>query len=636
MLSYLKESEIRLLRERRGWTQSMLAEFAGIGESGISRIETFGRGISDNAFANLMNEMNVPVETLFYPYLNTSAVSAYGLKAHILHCLYWGNHYPNILKKAEYLITELSNIEGFDMGANRQVVLRCLAYLYRLQGNPPDEILDITKEGIALTYPEFNPEKFTGNMLMFSEPELIQSQAIAYHRKGDTGKGIALLQQTAKDFILPPQDDRSRETLLAPIQLDLSRLLMESGFYDRAMEICNIGITTSNKRNGGKYTPEFTLLKAKILYHTGNKKECAALLPAVFASLILMRNQPMAKEVKEYANKLGMNFETFNMENELVNLPDLTTEYFNVPECKNIGDFFYALRDATGMNLEEAYYGICSKSILSKLENHSRSTSLFNMEALMQRYGVSTSTYFAVFASNKDFNALQLRNKVNIRLAQGLYNDETVALLNELAKTPHFKRNLGQHFIKSAEAELYSARNGYDNKHMEMLKDAWLTTRKSYDEENITKLRLMYSEVLTLNQIGINLCETGDLRRGVRLFEDLCTNIKRHYIDEDERMRILPAVLSNHAKYRGMMGDRSYALELATEGSEMCVKYGYMDDAAGFAVTIAYNMLELGDKEKSLPIFAQAFHALGLVGEAEVKERVRVHVKERLEVDLAK
>ena len=447
-----------------------------------------------------------------------------------------------------------------------------------------------------------------------------------------------MLQQTAKNFILPPQDDRSRETLLAPIQLDLAQLLFNSKDYDKAMEMCNKGMATSNKRNGGKYTPDFALLKVEILHCTGNKKECAALLPSVFASFALMRNQPMAKEVKAYANKLGISFETFNMENEPVSLPDFTTEYFNVPKCKNIGDFFCALRDAAGMSPEEAYHGICSKSILSKLENHSKPTSLFNLEALMQRYGVSTSTYFATFASYKDFNALQLRNKVNIRLAQGLYNDETATLLNELAENPHFKRDLGKHFIKSAGAELYSARNGYDSKHMEMLKDAWLTTRKNYDEDNITKLHLMYSEVLTLNQIGINLCETGDLRRGVRLFEDLCINIKRHYVDEDERMRIYPAILCNHSKYRGMMGDRSYALELAIEGDEICVKHGYMDDVSHFAINRACNMLDLGGegKEKSLPIFAQAFHAFGLVGETENQKRVRAHVKERFGVDLAK
>jgi len=576
------------------------------------------------------------METLFYPYLNTSSINAYGLRDQIVHGLYWGEHYPQSLKNAEALITELNKMHGFDSGINYQAVLRCLAYLYELQGKTPGEILDITKEGIALTYPEFNSKNFTGSMLMFCEPELIQSQALAYHRKGETGKGIELLQQTAKDFILPPQDDRSRETLLAPILLDLSRLLMESKSYDKAMEICNKGIMASSKCNSGKYTPDFTLLKAQILYHTNNKKECAALLPSVFASFSLMRKQSMAKEVKDYANKLGINFETFDMENQPVSLPDLSVEYFNVPECKNIGDFFRALRYKTEMNPEEAYYGICSKSILNKLENHSQSTSLFNMEALMQRYGVSTSTYFATFASYKDFNVLQLRNKVNIRLAQGLYNDETVELLSELAKTPHFKRNLGQHFIKSAKAELYSARNGYDAKHMEMLKDAWLTTRKSYDEDNIKKLRLMYSEVLTLNQIGINLCETGELRRGVRLFDDLCTNIKRHYTDEDERMRIYPAVLRNHATYRGRMGDRPHALELAIEGDEMCVKHGYLDDVAGFAVTRAYNMMELGGegKEKSLPIFAQAYHALGLVGRPVVKERVGLRVKERFNIDL--
>jgi len=183
MLGFLKEGEIRLLRERRGWTQSMLAELSMMEESSISRVETLGRSIGDKTFANLMSHMGIPVETLFQPYLNTSSISAYRLKEQILHNLYWGKYYPKALKNAESLIAKLSNMDGFDTGVNRQLILRCLAHIYHLQEKKPSEIIDMTKEGINLTYPEFNSKNFTGNMLMFNEPELIQSQAMAYHKK---------------------------------------------------------------------------------------------------------------------------------------------------------------------------------------------------------------------------------------------------------------------------------------------------------------------------------------------------------------------------------------------------------------------------------------------------------------------
>ncbi|MCL2217462.1 MAG: helix-turn-helix domain-containing protein [Defluviitaleaceae bacterium] len=633
MLGFLKENVIGQLRRRRKWTQTELAGYSGLDKFFVSRFETHVRSPRDKAFASMMRALDLPEDTLFCPCLDTSSIHVFGLKDQLLHELQWGIHYPERLKKAENLLMELSGTDGFDVGINKQFILSCTARLYEAQGKHPGEILDITKEGLATTYPEFDPETFRGDMLLFCEPELIHSRALAYRRMGNTDKSIGLLRRMSTGLARLPQDDRSKESLLAPVLLDLSRLLLDTGYYDHAMNACEEGMRMSNKRNKGKYTPDFTFIKAKALHKAGSIKESEALFLSACASFSLMRKQNAAKEVKEYANRLGISFETFDMENQPVNVPNLSVEHGSVISCKTLGEFFYGLRAETGMTIAEACEGICNKSILNRLENNSKSTSIFNLEALLQRYGRCTNKYFTPFLSLKDFDILQLRNRINLMLATGQYA-EAEAHLGKLADVKLFKRGMNLQYIKLAEAQIYNDKHGYNDRCMEMLKDAWLTTRKVFDEDSIAKTRLSYSEIVITNLIGLHMCESGELRRGVRLLESLCNSMKHYYVDESARIRMYPAVLYNLSKFMGRMGARNDAYALALEGDELCTKHGDFDMLSSFAINRAVNLSELGDKEKSVPIFAQAFYSAGLLGEIANQVAIRQYVKERLGINL--
>jgi len=652
MFGFTREGLIQFLRKRAEWTQAELAKQSELEWRDIHRYENLKRSPRDEQFKQIMDTFGLPTDTFFCPYLDVFDTGIFALKDQILYELHWGAHYPDRLKKAETLLMELMKADSFDSGINRQFILSCMARLYELQGKPPGEILDITQEGLSITYPDFDPGDFAGDILLFAEPELIQSQALALHKKGSTGKAIALLQRTKEGLDKLPQDSRSKETLLAPILLNLSRLLLASNDYNKALEVCNEGFTLSNKRNRGMYTPDFAFLKAKIL-SPDKPKECGELLAGACGSFSLMRKQNMAKEVKEYAKSLGFKFETYGMEDEPVQVPDLTVAYGDNISCKNLGEFFKGLRFAADLDIKEACKGICSESTLYKLENYSTSTDIFTQEALLQRYGRFASKYFAVFMSVKDHNVLQLRNEVNLSLAQGKYADMkekkdsesepkvipgAETLVSELGKISIFKKNMNLQYVQSVEAEIYRDKNRYDDKHLEMLLKAWHTTQGKFDVDKIPMTRLTYGEIVTLNQIGLNYCGTGERRKGVKVFENLCTSMNRYYVDEMERMRMYPTVLANRVKHIGILGDRNYALELAKEGDEMCVKHGNLDTLSRFAIARAYNMLELStekeEKEKSIPIFAQAYHASKVVGEANNQENVRRHVKERFNIDL--
>jgi len=638
MFGIIREDSLGLMRKRKGWTQAYFSKFSSIDNFNLFRYDKKLRSPREKDFNNYMNSLGLPIDTCFYSYLNVQNTFVFEIRNQLLFELEWARHYPHLLISTETLITKLKGMDGFDNGINLQFILYCTAKLHELQGRQTNEIVDMIKDAISITYPEFKPDNLRGDMLFLPESELILLLALVYHRSGDLQKGVSLLEQMLAGLIALPQDSRSKERLFAPVLLGLAQMYLDAGEYDKAIKMCDEGRIVSNRRNRGKYTPDFTFIKAKTVY-SYDKKECANLLLPAYASYSLMRKQGMAIEVKEFASQKGISFETYDIENLATDVPDLSIKYGTTIPCTDMGGLFYGFRkeaslcDGVNISLRAVCEGICDKSTLNDLENKSKPTSIFIYEGLFDRYGRCGEKYFTVFYSFKDGQIHKLRNNVNALIAQGCYA-KVKPLHSELSKIPFFmQKGIGLQYIKYLDAQIYCREKKYDTKHMEMLKDAWYATGRKYDEDHVSTLRLTYSEISTLNQIGINLCETGQRRRGVRLLENLHTSINRHYVDEMALVRTMPTLKYNLSKHIGLMGALDDALQLSIEGSEMCIKHGNLNMSASFAINRAYVELESGDKKKGVSIFAQAFHALGLVDNTLDQDIVRLHVKKRHSID---
>jgi len=129
------------------------------------------------------------------------------------------------------------------------------------------------------------------------------------------------------------------------------------------------------------------------------------------------------------------------------------------------------------------------------------------------------------------------------------------------------------------------------------------------------------------------LCETKKVREGLRLFEDLIDNMNQYYVDEREKMRMYPTILSDYSTALGRSKRHDESIEYAIKGEEIEVKRSKLTLLPTFAINRACAMLSLGEKENCLPIFALAHYGSGLLGKQKNAVATSKYVKEHLAVD---
>lgn len=454
MASYGTNLMITHMRERKRIIQASLLREIELSAMSLSRVGNNHQSPYMDTFVNLMDVMNLPFNTFFCPYLENVSLSTLALRDVLLQELERAHEETTALNKAKKLLGRFKKMDGFHTGINRQFVLSCTARIWEIEGNAPSKCIELTKEGIAITFPEFDPNTFKGDLLLFEEPNLIHMLALAYARDGDNPTAIALLKRISRGLARLHRDDRDRERMLAPTLLSLAHLLMKTGEYTQALETCDMGRDVSNRRNKGKYCADFAYIKAQLLLRLGQQSEIAGqLMPAYFGFMIMYRRK-RADEVLAFAKEIGMEFETYGAENLLIQRPEPVIERGEPVTCKSVGELIFKLREAAKLSQGKLCKGICNVSSLSKIESGAtKQGSVYHLEAFMQRLGRNIDDYFNTFLSLDDFNEKQMRDEVRT-LRVGRRYEEAETLLKELEKKKAYQNGVNLQFVKISWADI--------------------------------------------------------------------------------------------------------------------------------------------------------------------------------------
>jgi len=254
MSSVISGNLVKEARIRKKWQQQHVLYNLPYEDARLSRVENAHLAPRSDTFRSFMDAMYMPVEPLFCPYLENQTMDVFTIRAKILILL--DDPTEEGCGEVEMSLRELENRGGFEGGINRQFILSCQAQVNEFRRTNPDELVAIIKEGIALTYEEFDESDFDGDMLIFEESNLLHTLANTYQRQGKSSTAIPLLYRIHEGISRLPEDDREKEKKLAPLLLTLTNFLIQEKKYSKALESCLKGNTASIKRNKGKYTPE--------------------------------------------------------------------------------------------------------------------------------------------------------------------------------------------------------------------------------------------------------------------------------------------------------------------------------------------------------------------------------------------
>lgn len=283
-----------------------------------------------------------------------------------------------------------------------------------------------------------------------------------------------------------------------------------------------------------------------------------------------------------------------------------------------LGDYIKTRRLELGLTQEELCDGICEPITVSRLENGRQTPSRNNINALLQRLGLPGERFFALL-SKQEQQIEQLKKEIvacNVQ-HQSAVEPERSAILKEaywkiaaLEALADEDDHLLQQFILRTKVHLgredgepYSL----DEK-LEMLLRAIRLTVPKFDLEEIGEHLYCMDEIKVINQIANLYMEMGQYRKATAIFRQLLKYIQKHYQNIQESAGHLPLVASNYALALYKCRYYEEALEIAEQGRQSCVKFGYYGSLPNLLHTMAQCRFQLGDEEGSKALFYQAYY----------------------------
>jgi len=604
MLTYTADT-IKMLRGRKKWTQIKLLIANGEQYETELRLVEKGRTLPrEENLKKLLRTLEAPKETIQCPPLENQPMNSYIMRYNLLQALI-NDDLPNALN----FYAEIKALPNMDTPVNRQFLLSQHARILEKQGHSPGEILPQVMEALNLTYNNFNETSPGDTILLFEETELFHTLARMHIAQGNTPDAVRILIDLARGLLNMPIGAREKEKQLSPILLTLCTIYLKTQEYAKAIDACKQGIDVSNKRNGGRYSPQFLLMRAIAFANVGELNDARKHFQLAYMGNALLHENEKMKEVLEQAQKYNISFNLYGVEKLILPPPEKELYKRGVPpQCHTLGDLIRILHEESGLTQKELCQGIVSPANFSKMKNNEIQAHVHYVEPLLQRLGRDPLLLCNFFLNKEDFDGRELRDKVHTLLVQGEH-DKAEEALGELKKYKAYASRANLQFIKRVEIALYSIKHGLKNDDVPvMLIDAIHITCPKFDEQNIHKYPLTLDEFVLISHLAGCYLEMGETRRAANMYEKLIISLNNRYVDEEEKARTYAPAMNDLATCLGRLGLRKEALSIVDKAEKFNRNRGRLSSLPVLVGTKAYNKWELGQNDVAIPYFTMAYY----------------------------
>jgi len=610
MPKYNTTSLINGLRERTKMEREAVLLLSKLDDSSLRRIEGERQNPTQTTLESIVKAIDLPVRGFIYSPLDNLSMDVILLCDRLTQLLDSSD-----ISVAERVLAQLEAELSEDNVVLKQFILSKKAKLMELRGEPASDILPIIDEGMAITFEDFQVNAVKGVALILEEPELIHTKARVYAKAGEYDAAVEILENMIESLTKLPKSDKEKENLFAPLLLSLANCYIKTGKFERVIELCEQGAEYSAARKAGQLNPDFEYLKATALYGLNRTEECKKPLQHAYFGYMLLGETDKAISVLETANeRFNIAFELYGVDNSGIPYqPKIPYNRGDSVDCYSFGTMVCALREKAGLSIEQLSHGLCSGPTLMRIEHDGSLESIFTIEAIMQRLGRDVSLYKNFFLKKEDFIAVQLRDRINT-LFRERRHDVAEQLLGELESMKNAqKQKVLRQFVKMSKAIILNAQQSAPHPDFPgMLADAMKITCPNFDERNINRYYLTHNESSIINCYAGHFVEVGDLPRANDIYEQLYRNLARKYVDEYELSRAFSTVLFNYSTSLGRSDRQNEAMSVITDGENFEKRRRNLVELPGFAYNRGYNMVALGEKEKSLPYFAMAYYGASL------------------------
>ncbi len=226
-----------------------------------------------------------------------------------------------------------------------------------------------------------------------------------------------------------------------------------------------------------------------------------------------------------------------------------------------LGPLLRERRVSLGYTQEELADGICAVNTLSRYENGERTPKKDHLEQLMQRLGLS-DFIFDTYLDEKAFCLHELKYQIRQAVKEKHY-EEAGLLLDEYAQQSDSNSKLSKQFLM-----LYRTRVSASLSNEEKLaafEEAIKLTCPGYKRDALPKI-LSFEEVMLLNQIAGQLSLMNRLPEAIAILSHLDRYYGSSLVNQEEVIRMYPAVLYNLSKLLGLTGRYEECIEICSKG----------------------------------------------------------------------
>lgn len=301
-----------------------------------------------------------------------------------------------------------------------------------------------------------------------------------------------------------------------------------------------------------------------------------------------------------------------------------------------IGTAVQQRRKELGLTQEQLCQGICEPVTISRLENGQQYPSQARLSALLERLDISSEHHVALVSKNElEIDALQreiVAHNVYFERAskedRASIREEALRLHKELEAIMTPDDMLSRQLILRSRVLLGKEDgNGYSfDEQLTMLTDAIRFTSPAFDLDEIGRGLYMVEEIKIINQIGNAYSQNGDSTEAIHIWSQLYKYIQKHFHNIPLTQVHMNMVAYNYAIELGMAGQYKKALKIADEGYQLCVKHGHFQFLPGFLAIMADSFHRLGDDEKSMDYYRQAYFTYKGFGDCYNREIIREEV----------
>jgi len=296
------------------------------------------------------------------------------------------------------------------------------------------------------------------------------------------------------------------------------------------------------------------------------------------------------------------------------------------------GEYIRTERLLKKMSQEDLAEGTMTRPTLSKIENGQQAISKANFEALMQKLGKDPNSIPLFLLDGKAEKIHGLKDSIDTHLNNRQHEqaDLLITELEELAKKDD-DAMLQQYLLLVKVASVFQKQQ-VTPETLKTLQEALSLGNAKFEEKNILKYNLTAQDIKGINLLSIYYDRTGQLKKAIKVLEQLEKNLSTRLVDKEEKGRRYPLIAYNLSGYLIRANNFYKGLKYSELGLEVCKKSKSFFFSPHLIMNKVVCLFESGEIEICRKLIKEAYYMFGHYGLDKKQEEAKVFAKEKLDL----